>query len=184
SGPRLDYATDDAFILISEPAANSLREALAAIPKRGSGNRPEETINRLPAERTLRFKSDLPAGAIIFASPIPGVYYKQWYSVLLLDRLIRRIVPLPLKTALPLTVQSYYYRLELVVPSGQFPEPAEENLLQELQRLQLTPANARELTAARQEAVAYLESKSVREWFASHDILMRREEGVQWIQSM
>jgi hypothetical protein len=40
------------------------------------------------------------------------------------------------------------------------------------------------LTAARQEAVAYLESKPVREWFASHDILIRREEGIEWIQSM
>src|SRR4029434_2654444 len=63
-------------------------------------------------------------------------------------------------------------------------EPAEESLLQELQRLQFTPVNARDLTAARQEAVAYLESKPVREWFASHDILVRREEGIEWIQSM
>jgi hypothetical protein len=112
------------------------------------------------------------------------VYYKQWYLMLLLDRVIRRIVPLQLKTTLPLTVRPYYYRIELPVPAGQFPEPAEENLLQELQRLQFTPVNARDLTAARQEAVAYLESKPVREWFASHDILVRREEGIEWVQSM
>jgi hypothetical protein len=182
--PRTAYATDDAFILISAPASNALRAALEAIPKRGSGNGSEDTINRLPAERTLRFRSDLADGAVIFASPIPGVYYKQWYSVLLLDRLIQRIVPVRLKTAMPLSVRPYYYRLELTVPAGQFPEPAEENLLQELQRLQFTPANARDLTAARQDALAYLDSKTVREWFASHDMLARREEGIQWIQSM
>jgi hypothetical protein len=182
--PALRYATDEAFVLISAPAPNSLREALAAIPKRASGTRPEETISRLPAERSLRFKSDLPAGGVIFASPIPGMYYKQWYSVLLLDRLIHRAIALPLKSTLPLTVRSHYYRLELTIPAGQFPEPAEENLLQELQRLQFTPANTRDLTAARQEALAYLESKPVREWFASHDMLDRRKEGIEWIQSM
>src|SRR5262249_25983802 len=178
------YSTDDAFILISAPVSDSLREALQAIPKRASANRPGEAANRLPAERPLRFRSDLPAGAVILASLLPGVYYKQWYLMLLLDRVIHHIVKLPVKTTLPLTVRPYYYRIELPVAGGQFPEQAEENLLQELQRLQFTPANARDLTVARQETIAYLESNAVREWFASHDILVRREEGIQWIQSM
>jgi hypothetical protein len=178
------YSTDDAFILISAPVSDSLSEMLRAIPKRAPATKPEEAINKLLAERTLRFRSDLPAGAVIFASRAPGVYYKQWYLMLLLDQVIRRTVPLQVKTTLPLTVRPYYYRIELPVPAGQFPEPAEESLLQELQRLQFTPVNARDLTAARQEAVAYLESKPVREWFASHDILVRREEGIEWIQSM
>ena len=178
-----EYATGDAFVLISAPVPNSLRDALAAIPKRGQASKPEEQINRLAAERTLRFQSDLPAGAVIFASPVSGVYYKQWYSVLLLDRLIRRTVALPLKTVLPLTVRPYYYRLEMAVPPGQFPEPAEENLLQELQRLQFTPASARDLQAARDETLAYLDSKEVREWFSSHDLSASRSEGMQWVES-
>jgi hypothetical protein len=179
-----DYGTDNSFVLISEPLPNALREALAAIPKRASETKPEDTLIRLPAERTLHFKSDLPAGAVIFGSPIPGVYYKQWYLVLLLDRLIHRIVKLPLKTTLPLTVGPYYYRVELAVPSGQFPEPAEESLLQEFQRLQFTPATAKDLAAARDDALAYLDSEPVQEWFASHDLLASRKEGLEWVQSM
>jgi len=182
--PAVDYATDDAFVLISSPAPDSLRDALAAIPKRASANRPEDVIERLPAERTFRFKSDIQEGGVIFASPVPSVYYRQWYLILLLDRLIHHGVRLPLKTTLPLTVRSYYYRVELPVPPGQLPEPAEENLLQELQRLQFTAANAKDLAAARQEALAYLDSNPVREWFASHDIASRREEGMQWLQAM
>jgi len=181
---NVDYSTENAFIVMSEPPPSSLREALATIPKRDSGHRPEDAIIRLPAERTLRFKSDLPAGAVIFASPVPTVFYKQWYLMLLLDRLIHRVVPLPVKTTLPLAARSYYYRVELPVPTGQFPEPLEENLLQELQRLQFVQANARDLSAARDEALAFLDSKPVREWFASHDILTRRDEGMQWIQAM
>src|SRR5262249_57379778 len=130
-----------------------------------------------------RFKSDLSPGGVVFAAPAPAVYYKQWYLILMLDRLIHRIIALPLKTSLPLTARPYYYRIELPLAAGQFPEPAEENLLQELQRLQFTPVNARDLTAARQEAVAYLESKPGREWFASQDILVRSDEGIEWIKS-
>jgi hypothetical protein len=178
------YTTENAFVLISAPPPASLRDALSAIPKRARGGDAAETVQRLPAERTLRFKSDLAEGAVIFASPIPGVYYKQWYLVLLLDRLIQRIVPLRLKTEFPLNVRSFYYRLELSVPSGQFPEPDEEKLLQELQRLQFVPASPKDLAAARQDALAYLDSRPVREWFASHDLLSRHEEGVQWIQAM
>jgi hypothetical protein len=180
----MHYATENAFVLITGQAPAALQESLAAIPRRSAPSKADGSVNRLAAERTLRFKSDLPTGAIIFASPTAGVYYRQWYSMLLLDKLIHRIVPIRLATTLPLTVAPRYYRLELTVPAGQFPEPAEENLLQELQRLQFTPANARDLTAARQDAVAHLESTAVREWFASHDLVAQREEGVQWINSM
>jgi len=179
-----DYATGDAFVLSSEPAPKSLMEALAAIPRRGSRNKPQEQVTRLVAERTLRFKSDLPTGAVIFAAPAPPVYYQQWYQLLMLDKVIHRVVQLPLQTSLPLNVRPYYYRIELPLGTGQFPEPAEANLLQELQRLQFAPANPRDLSAARQDALAYLDNTDVREWFASHGISDRRDEGVHWIQSM
>lgn len=179
-----EFATDRAFVAMSGAMPESSRASLAAIPKRASTEQTEATITRLPAERTLRFTSDLPAGAVIFASPVPSVYYKQWYTVLLLDRLIERVVPLSLTTALPLSVHPYYYRMEAPVPAGKFPEPIEENLLQEIQRLQFTRADSRDLEAARQDARAYLESRYVRQWFLSHDIPERREEGIQWVQSM
>jgi hypothetical protein len=161
-----------------------LLDALAAIPRRGSSNKPQEQVTRLSAERTLRFKSDLPTGAVIFAAPAPAVYYQQWYLLLLLDKLIHRIVRLPLQTSLPLNVRPYYYRIELPLSAGQFPEAAEANLLQELERLQFTPANPRDLSGARQDALAYLDGKDVREWFASHGISDRRDEGVRWLESM
>ncbi len=178
------YATDDGFILISAPAPKALLEQLGGIPRRASGRKTTAGLERLEAERTLRFKSDLPAGGLIFASPIPGVHYRQWYSILLLDRLIRRVVSLPLRTDIPLTIRPYYYRIELAIPPGQFPEPVEENLLQELQRLQFTPPSFQDLVAARQEALSYLDSSPVREWFLSHDLALSREEGLQWIRAM
>jgi hypothetical protein len=179
-----DYATGDAFMLSSTAPPKSSVDALAAIPKRGSPGKSQEQGARLAAERTLRFKSDLPTGAVIFAAPAPSVYYKQWFLLLVLDRLIHRSVPLQLKTSLPLNVRAYYYRIELTLAAGQFPEPAEENLLQDLQRLQFTPANANDLSAARRDALAYLDSKDVREWFASQGISEHRDEGAQWINAV
>jgi hypothetical protein len=177
-------ATGNAFVLTSSPAPSSLSDALAAIPKRGSPNNADEAIDRLPAERTLRFKSELPTGGVVFAAPEPAVFYKEWYLLFLLDRVIHRVVPLPVQTALPLSVRPYYYRIELPIPPGQFPEPAQDNLLQELERLQFTAANARDLAAAKQDALSFLDSKDVREWYASHDLAGRRDEGVQWIEAM
>ena len=179
----VEYATDDAFIAISAPIPSELREALAAIPHRGLSKKSEEE-SRLPAERTLRFKSELPAGAVIFASPVPSVYYRQWYVLLLLDRVIHQALSAPLKTTLFPSLRSYYYRMELPLAAGQFPEPAEENLLQELQRLQLTRVDPQHLLAGRQQALAYLDSKEVRDWFASRGIPERLEEGIQWVQSL
>src|SRR5207244_10660012 len=130
-------ATDDAFVAISAPIPSALRDALATIPRRGLSKKSQEQNGRLPAERTLRFKSDLPTGALIFASPVPSVYYRQWYVLLLLDRVIHQALSVPLKTTLLPSLHSYYYRIELPLAAGQFPEPAEEDLLQELQRLTL-----------------------------------------------
>jgi len=179
-----EYTTDRAFVLFSGMFPASLQEKLAAIPRRAASPEQDLSAVRLPAQRTLRFKSDLPAGAVVIASPISTVYYKGWYSSLLLDRLIKRIMPMSPSTLLPLTLRPHYYRLEVPVPSGQFPEAVEDKLLEEIQRLQFTRADTRDLDAARQDAISYLDSKYVREWFSSHGIPERREEGIEWIKSM
>ena len=178
-----EYSTDDAFVAVSTPITDTLRDALSGIPRRASGKRDTQT-SRLPAERTLRFKSELPSGAVIFAAPVPSVYYREWYMVLLLDRVIHGRLPLPLKTMLLLSLRPQYYRMELSLAAGQFPEPAEDNFLQELQRLQFTPLDSPHLSAAKNQTSEYLDSKETREWFASRGILDRLQEGMEWVQSM
>jgi len=177
------YGTADGFLAVSAPIPDTLRDALAAIPRRGAVSRSEGEISRLPGERTLRFKSDLATGAVIFAVPVPSVYYKQWYLILLLDRILHRAIPVRFQTSLVPSLRPHYYRLEIPVTQGQFPEPVEDNLLQELQRLQLT-MDSGYLSGARQEALQYLGREDIREWFASRGIPERLEEGVQWVQSV
>ena len=181
-GQSQDYATDDAFVAISAPITDTLRQALTAIPRRLAANK--DAASRLRAERTLRFTSELPTGAVIFAAPVPSVYYREWYLVLLLDRMIRGSVRAPLQTSLLLSLHPYYYRLEVSLSAGQFPEPAEESLLQDLQRLQFTLLDPARLSSVKQKTLEYLDSKEVRGWFATRGISERLEEGLQWIQSV
>ncbi len=177
-----NYGTDRAFALMTGPVPQDLSVRLGEVQARSSRKLPESAVRVNNAERTLRFVSEEPAGAVVFASPIPGVFYRAWYSVLMLDRLVRRSVP-GAKTALFPTLDPYYWRLEVPVPSGQFAEAAEESLVQEINRLQFSRASSNDLEMARQAATDFLNINYVREWFASHDLEDRRREGLQWVQS-
>jgi hypothetical protein len=179
-----EYATNRAFVLFPAPIPETLRNSLAAIPNRPSKSNSEVAVNRLAAERTLRFKSDLEVGGVVFAAPAPPTYYKEWYSILLLDRVVRRILPLRITSELHPATRPYYYRLEVAVPVAQFPDPLEDTLLQELQRLQFARAEPSVLEQAKKDARAYLDSKEAVEWFTSGGIPERRTEGIDWIQAM
>src|SRR5262245_8481806 len=174
--------TDRAFVLATAPFPGDLRERISALKSRASRKLHESTVRVIRAERSLRFASEESPGAVILASPVPGVFFQGWYSVLMLDRLIRRSVPGKPATSLIPTLDAYYWSLEMPVPPGQFAEPVEENLMQEINRLQFSRAKPEDLEAARRDAVEYLDSAYVRGWFLSHGLEARRAEGLQWVK--
>jgi hypothetical protein len=178
-----NYGTDHAFVLMTGAAPDDALQKLSMLARRESRKIPEAMIRVANAERTLKFASNEPDGAVIFASPVPGVVYRAWYSALMLDRLARRIVPGKPATALIPALDPYYWRLEVAVPAGQFAESVSETTLQEINRLQFSRAKPDDLEAARRESIAYLNSRYVREWFESQGIEAHREEGLQWIES-
>jgi len=180
---RENYGTDRAFIAMTSAIPEQSLKSIAAVSSRTSVKLAESPFRMGKAERTLRFPSNEAEGSVIFASPVPGVFYRSWYTTLMFDRLVRRLVPGKPTTTLLATVDPYYWRLAIPVPSGQFGDQAEEVLLQEINRMQFARAKPEDLEAARREAKDYLDSGPVREWFASHDIESRREEGIQWVAS-
>jgi hypothetical protein len=70
---------------------------------------------------------------------------------------------------------SYYYRLEVPVPSGQFPSRSKILCCRNYSDCSLR-AEANTLEQAKSDARAYLESKEAVEWFASGGIPERRTE--------
>jgi hypothetical protein len=179
-----NFGTNHAFVVTSGPLPEPLKSKLMAIPARASETVPMSVSRVLNAERVLKFGSGADsAGAVILAAPVPGVYYREWYSFLLLDRLAHRVLPETPATALVLTVDPYYWRLEIPVPAGQFADTVNDNLSQDIQRLQFVRAKPDDLEAARRSALDFLNSPYVQGWFASEGISERRQEGLQWIQS-
>jgi hypothetical protein len=174
-----NYGTDRAFVVMSgSPSA-----LLGELPARMS-RQPKTARNEVfKADRILKFPAELTAGAVILASPVPAVYYKRWFAVLLVDKLIQRLVPgKPAGTLVP-ALDPYYYRIEIPVPAGQFVDAVHENFLHEIERLQYTRAPDRDLQEARQSAIEYLESPDVKRWFLSFGMPERRQEGIEWIRS-
>jgi predicted Zn-dependent peptidase len=179
-----NYGTDRAFVVVSSSLPDDLRAALSSVKGRKSRPLPEFTRRLLNAERTIHFEPEGTTGAAIFAAPIPGVYYREWYATLLLDRIVRRTFREKPMTALTLTVDPYYWRVEIPVTLGQQADSVEETLLQNINRLQFSRVKPEDLEAARQDAAAFLNSSYVREWFASEGLNERLAEGLQWIQSL
>ncbi len=178
-----NYGTDRAFVLMSSPVPGEVRQRVQELTVRTSRKIPEFVSRLANAERTFRVVSGDPAGAVIFAAPVPGVFYRGWFSALMLDRLIRRTVPGPPATTITPTLDPYYWRLQLPVPAGKFAESLEENLLQEINRLQFARARVDDLESARRDATGFLNGRSAVEWFASLGLEGRRQEGLQWVRS-
>jgi hypothetical protein len=179
-----NYGTDRAFLLTTSAITDDIRRNLSSVVMRKS-RKPVQPAGRvMDAERTLHFGSDGPAGAVIFASPAPGVFYRGWYVTLVLDRIVHRTFRQKTSTALPLTVDPYYWRVEVPVASGQLADTVEENLVQDIDRFQFARVKPEDLEAARQDVTNYLESPYVREWFASENLESRRQEGLQWVRSL
>jgi hypothetical protein len=175
-----NYGTDRAFVLASGPPGAALSLAL---PTRSSKPVKAPRNDVFKAERTLRFPPEQPTGRVVLGTPVPPVYYRGWYAVLLLDRLIQRMVPgKPVGTLIP-TIDAYYYRLEVPVAAGQFADDVQQNLLHEIERLQYVRATDRDLEESRASAIAFLESPSVESWFLSMGIPERRQEGMDWVRS-
>ncbi|HLQ77816.1 MAG TPA: hypothetical protein VK210_10700, partial [Terriglobia bacterium] len=176
-----NYGTDRAFVAVSAP----LSHAPEAVERRSS-----ETADATNAQTeivpkpslSLRIETELLDGAVLLGMPVPSVYYRNWYAFLMMDRLISQAIAEKPATVLSPTLEPYYYRMEVPVPSGQTAGTVEKTLLQELSQMQYARASNEQLEMARRNAIQYLESEAIQRWYVSLGIPERRLEGLQWIR--
>jgi hypothetical protein len=175
------YGTNRAFAV-----TNTARlESLLSVERRSSEDpRPktEESLGNVRHPQLSPTPSDLDEGAVILGMPTPSIYYRNWYAVLMLDRLIPQVISEKAVTTLLPALDSYYYRMEVTVPSGQREDSIESQLLQELNQLQYVRVSKEQLETARRSAIQYLESEAVGRWYESLGIPDRRLEGIQWVR--
>src|SRR5206468_4133749 len=124
----------------------------------------------------LRINSDLDEGAVLMGVPVPSIYYRNWYAFLMLDRLIQEIVKQKPAALLVPSLESYYYRLRIPVPSGQSADSVEADFRKQLEQFQYIPATAAQLESARHSAIQHLESEPMQQWFLSLGVPERRME--------
>ena len=174
-----NFETDRALVLMSSPVAIN---GLGDIAARRSMGRTGSIPPQAQGGRAFRYKPDLPAGAVILASPVPAVYYEGWYAALLLDRLIQQVIP-GVTSSIGPGLDGYYYRLEASVPEGQFDDIVEASLIEDLQQLELTRPTPEDLEAARASAIAYLGEEQIQKWFQGFGLDSRRLEGLDRLRA-
>ena len=161
-------------------------ESLLYVDRRISEDLPPKTEGPLGIAiqgQLPRIPSDLDEGAVILGAPTPSIYYRGWYALLMLDCLIRETVASKPKTELLPSLEPYFYRMEVAVPSGQLSETVEAALRADLGQMQYVRASREPLEAARRRALQYLDSERIQEWFVSLGVSARRLEGVDWVWS-
>jgi len=130
-----------------------------------------------------RRPTDLDEGAVILGVPTSSIYYRSWYAFLMLDFLIQETVASKPKSEFHPSLEPYFYRMEVAVPSGQLSETVEATLRADLNQMQYVRATNEQLESARKRAVQYLESEFVQRWFISLGVPGRRLEGIDWVRS-
>jgi hypothetical protein len=176
------YGTNRTFVVTNSAPL----ESLLFVERRFSEDPMPKT--ELPLGNTVhgqlpRISTDLDEGAVILGMPTPSIYYRNWYALLMLDRLFREALPSKPKTELLPSLEPYFYRMEVTVPSGQLSETVEAALRADLNQMQYVRAGSQQLEAARRSALQFLDSDRIQEWFVSLGVSGRRMEGVDWVRS-
>jgi hypothetical protein len=180
-----NYGTNRAFVVMNSAPVKALQSVERRISEDPveKGESPLKQAMPGPASSSLHVQSNLDEGAVIWGVPTPSIYYRNWYALLMLDRLIQKTVSLKPRTELRLSLDPYYYRMQVSVPSGQVPEAVEAALRQRLDQMQYVRVSNEDLEVARRSALQYLANESVQGWFLSLGLPERRLEGMDWVRS-
>ena len=174
-----NFGLDRAFVLATGAPLNALKD----LPARKSTATPRVFQTAGTGRGNLHYTPDAPTGSVIVAAPLQSIYFESWYSALVLDRLIRQVIP-QVQTFLEPSIGAYYYRLEVPVPEGQFDDAVTEWLLGELDRIYVSAPSASGLESAKRSAMEYLESPKVVLWFQTLGVEAHRLEGMEYIRSI
>lgn len=176
------YGTNRAFVVMNGTSLQTLQSVTRRLSEDPLPKTERLSGDKIPGQ-LVRNPTDLDEGAVLLGVPTPSIYYRSWYALLMLDRLIRDTVSSKPKTELLPSLEPYFYRMEVTVPSGQASETVEATLRADLNPMQYVRATNEKLDAARRSAIQYLESEQVQRWFVTLGVSERRLEGLEWVRS-
>jgi hypothetical protein len=176
------YGTNRAFLVTNSAPLESL---LSVGPRISEDPQPkaEGSLGNEKRGPQSPVSSDLDEGAVLLGMPTPSIYYRGWYALLMLDHLIHETMPSKARTELLPSLEPYFYKMEVAVPSGQLSENVEAALRADLDQMQYVRASNEQLEAARRSTIQFLNSERIQEWFVSLGVSARRLEGLEWVRT-
>ena len=170
------FGTDRAFVISSDPASRPAVDALAAVQPRSSRYTDVATAATERDTTVLEFPSR-PVGGVLLATATPSVPFRDWYTTLVLDGLIRSVVSPDAALAFGLALDPFFHRVSLEVEIPQYVEDARDDLLESIDQLQYRPASPDLLNSVKSQALGFLARRTTEEWFAAHNLWNALEEG-------
>ena len=171
-----NFGTDRAFVIVSEPLSDSWSEAFAAIEARPSTYPDFPGVAIRPETSTIEFPSR-PTGAVILATAVPSVHFQDWFTMLILDGVMRQVVAQDATFRFPLAVDPSFHWLEITVEIPRYAEDVRDSLLERIDDLQFRPASPDVLRMVKRGALELLSRRSTLEWFAAQDVWGALEDG-------
>ena len=177
------FGTDRAFVISSVHVSRPAVAALSAVKPRLSRY---TDVGPAATERdtlVLEFPSR-PVGGVILATVTPSVHFRDWYTTLVLDGLIRSVVSPDAALEFGPALDPFFHRVALEVEIPQYVEDARDDLLESIDRLQYRPASPDLLNSVKSQALGFLARRRTEEWFAAHDLWDALEEGRKVVRDL
>ncbi len=170
------FGTDRAFVISSDPLPRAAVDALAAVKPRASRYTDVAATATERDTSVLEFPSR-PFGGVILATATPSVHFRDWYTMLVLDGLIRSVVSPDAALDFGLALDPFFHRVALEVEIPQYVEDVRDDLLESIDQLQYRPASPVLLNSIKSRVLGFLARRTSEEWFAAHDLWDALDEG-------
>jgi hypothetical protein len=170
------FGTDRGFVIASAPISDSLLESFTLIEARDSVYPDVPSASGRAETVTIEFPSR-PIGAVILSTAVPGVHFQDWFTMLVLDGLMRRVVAPDAVFDFPLALDPFLHRMEIEVEIPRFAEDVRDDMLDKISDLQFRSARPDVFRTVKRDALEFLSRRSTLEWFAANDLWSALEAG-------
>ncbi len=171
-----NFGTDRAWVVVSRTVSSDALGGIREITPRQASHSP--ATNALPDPIEIEF--DFPSrarGGVVLARAVPSVHFEGWFRALVVDRMLREVVPPPVTFQFGFGVDPVLHRIDIPVEIPLFAEDVRDDLLRQIAELQFRNPDPDQLSAAMESAKGYLKQRNVLEWFAAQDLWSSLEAG-------
>jgi hypothetical protein len=167
---RGSLGTDRAWIVFPRPPREGDLDVLGEIRER-----PSVPVLAPEAEHDGSLAGDLTlpseeVGGVVVGARIAGVHYEAWFNALIVDRALRRILDPSVRFEFAPSRVDNVHLLKLPVRLPDYAQDARDSTLRAIEALRFGLPPGVSLPEVKRDALDYLGSREILEWFAVHEL--------------